>query len=154
MFFKSSAVFGSLILSSASLAGAAPARLNARQSGDLDCNIARVKVVGNVLEAARTARNLTQDLACDQTATALLANVTTNIIQTEDAIADIVLAVFNNQTAPSDSRQKVADGLTFAFEAASNITSPSTNVMDKVNQLKNELLLAGSAGNDVLTQCV
>jgi len=137
----------------ATLVGAAPSRHVARQMGDLACNIARVKIVGGVLQAAQTARNLTQELASDPVGCVLIANVTTGIIEAEDAIAQIVGAIVNNAAAPPAARDQVGDGLNLAFEAAGNITSTDPAVIDNVNTLKNQLLFAGQAGDEVVQDC-
>lgn len=108
----------------------------------MQCNIDRVKTVGSVIQAGRVARNLTQQLAScvpkilphqiftdsdsfssDPAGSALMSTVNGGLIEAEDGIADIVGAIFNNEKAPADARDRVGDGLTVAFDAASNITS-------------------------------
>ncbi|THH26519.1 hypothetical protein EUX98_g7667 [Antrodiella citrinella] len=138
----------------ATLAGAAPSRLFARQTGDLQCNIARVKIVGSILQAAQTARNLTQELSCGcGNSSSLIANVTSGIITAEDAVAEIVGAIFTGQAAPASARTQVGDGLTLALESAGNITSTDPAVTSNLATLTSQLIAAGQAGDDVLQDC-
>ncbi|KAH8102138.1 hypothetical protein BXZ70DRAFT_930442 [Cristinia sonorae] len=153
MFNRFSTKFCSLIVLGAVLVGAVPAHISARQVGDLQCNIDRVKVTGSVFQALQTTRSLTQQLQNDAAGTALLTTINQGLLGAEDGIADLVTALFAGQTAPESAVDQVGGGLTLAFDAASNITSADPAVTDSVNKLKNELLQASFAGDNVLDEC-
>ncbi|TCD66103.1 hypothetical protein EIP91_001755 [Steccherinum ochraceum] len=117
------------------------------------CNTARFQVVGSVLQAAQTARNLTAELASDSTGSALIANVTQSLISSQDALATIATAVFNNDSVSSNITDTFGSSLSLAFDVASNITSNDTAVIANLAQLKDEILFAGTASNQVVQNC-
>ncbi|TCD66098.1 hypothetical protein EIP91_001750 [Steccherinum ochraceum] len=153
MFAQFSASFCAVVALGAIVASADPPQLSARQVGDLQCNIDRVKTVGSVIQALVTTRNLTQQLSSDSVNSAHVADITGGLNKAEDGIAVIVAAIFAGQKAPNEARTEVGDGLSTAFDAASNITSTDPDVVANVNQLKTELQEASFAGDNVVDEC-
>ncbi|TCD66096.1 hypothetical protein EIP91_001748 [Steccherinum ochraceum] len=143
-----------LVFIGATLVGAAPMHQHvARQIGDLQCNIDRLKIVGDIFQASQTTKTLTNQLASDPANAALVSTVSKGLSDASAGIGDIATALFTGQQAPAASRTQVEDGLNSAFTAADSITSTNAAVTDNVNKLKNELQAAGQAGDGVLTNC-
>ncbi|KAJ7755192.1 hypothetical protein B0H16DRAFT_1458737 [Mycena metata] len=139
----SSVVF-SLCIAACALA----APMHRRQIGDLDCNLARLKVVSDTAAAQTLVGQInTTDLA---TASAVgVAQAGLNSINS--AIEDILTAVFANQTSPADSRNQLEQGLNTANSALLLIKDPSANAT--VSAARAKLLAAGAAGDQVLSGC-
>jgi len=152
MFARITAVFFcALVFLGAILVDAAP--LAARQIGDLQCNIDRLKIVGDIVSATSTAKTLTSQLASDTNGSALIATVTQGLNDASSGIGQIATALFTGQTAPAASRDQVEQGLTNAVNAANSITSTDAKVTSNVNKLKSELQAAVQAGDGVLSNC-
>ncbi|KAJ7227562.1 hypothetical protein C8J57DRAFT_1585278 [Mycena rebaudengoi] len=94
-----------LFLSVAALALSAP--LHRRQQGNLECNLARLKIISEVRE--------TEDAVAQIDTTELNAAAAVGVAQAglksiDNAIQDILAAIFDNEPAPADSREQLADG--------------------------------------------
>ncbi|KZV99358.1 hypothetical protein EXIGLDRAFT_762659 [Exidia glandulosa HHB12029] len=120
--------------------------IHARQVGNLDCNLARVRIIGALASTADTVKQLPLDLNTAQA----LAGV--GIAQA--GIEQIVVALFNNQTAPPAARDLVGSGLTDARTALAsvNVTAGGADECG-LQKAQASLEAAIDAGNDVVTLC-
>ncbi|KAJ6544208.1 hypothetical protein B0H19DRAFT_956897, partial [Mycena capillaripes] len=87
------------------------APMQKRQTGDLDCNLARLKIVFDVAATQN-------DLAT----TSAVAVAQAGLQSVNSAIQDILGAVLNGQTAPANFRDQVSQGLDTALSALKLIT--------------------------------
>ncbi|THH27424.1 hypothetical protein EUX98_g6755 [Antrodiella citrinella] len=155
MFSRAFFVLCSVVVLGATLASAAPqAQAHiVRQTGDLECNINRVRILGEIFLVGQTARNLTQELASDHQGSILIGVVNKALVSTEDGLADIASALFNQQPSPAAAITQVGNGISDMFDAASNITSTNAAVKENVNTLKGQLQEASFAGDKVEETC-
>ncbi|KAJ7755195.1 hypothetical protein B0H16DRAFT_1458739 [Mycena metata] len=135
----SSVVF-SLCIAACALA----APMHRRQIGDLDCNLARLKVVSDTGCCSDLGRP-------NQHNRAQWALHKAGLNSINSAIEDILTAVFANQTSPADSRDQLEQGLNTANSALLLIKDPSANAT--VSAARAKLLAAGAAGDQVLSGC-
>lgn len=83
--------------------GAVAAPLESRQTGNLQCNIARLKTVGSLSKAGSAIKQI-QDPATQSAAQ-------TGLDMANGGIQTIASALLSGQTAPADGRNNVAAGL-------------------------------------------
>ncbi|KAJ7165880.1 hypothetical protein C8R46DRAFT_291490 [Mycena filopes] len=133
----------------AACALAAPMRMPKRQTGDLDCNLARLKVVSAV---ATTQSLVSQINTTDLGTASAVAVAQAGLASVNGAIEDILNAVFQNQTAPADSRDQLVQGLNTANSALLLIKDPSANAT-LVSAARAKILDAGKAGDTVVSEC-
>ncbi|KAJ7983166.1 hypothetical protein DFH06DRAFT_1081304 [Mycena polygramma] len=138
----------SIIFSLFVAACAVAAPMHRRQTGDLDCNLARLKIIFDV---GQTQKLVGQINSTDLATASSVAVAQVGLSSVNSAILDILAAVFNNQTAPSASRDQVTQGLNTALEALQNITDPSLNAT--VSAAQASVLLAGNDGDVVVGDC-
>ncbi|KAJ7304633.1 hypothetical protein DFH08DRAFT_793627 [Mycena albidolilacea] len=133
----------------AAYAAAAPmAPMHRRQTGDLDCNLARLKIVFDV---AATQKLVSQINSTDLATASAVAVAQAGLQSVNSAIQDILAAVFAGQTAPADSRDQVSQGLNTANSALNLIKDPSLNAT--VTEAQKRLLTAGADGDKVVAEC-
>ncbi|KAJ7268215.1 hypothetical protein B0H12DRAFT_97026 [Mycena haematopus] len=137
-------VFFSLVV--AVCVAAAP--MHRRQTGDLDCNLARLKIIFDV---AATQKLISQINSTDIDTASAVAVAQVGLQSVNSAIQDILAAIFTGQTAPADSRDQVSAGLDLANSALSNITDTSCNAT--VTAAQTRLLAAGADGDMVVSDC-
>ncbi|KAJ7911087.1 hypothetical protein B0H13DRAFT_2191855 [Mycena leptocephala] len=130
----------------AACAVAAP--MHRRQTGDLDCNLARLKIVFDV---AATQKLVSQINATDLETATSVAVAQAGLQSVDSAIQDILAAIFSGQTAPANSRDQVSQGLNAANSALSMIKDPSLNAT--VTEAQARLLSAGVDGDNVVADC-
>ncbi|KAJ7277504.1 hypothetical protein C8J57DRAFT_1223252 [Mycena rebaudengoi] len=140
--------FSSLLLFLAVAAGALSAPLLRRQQGNLECNLARLKIISEV--------KATEDAVAKIDTTVLSTAVAVGVAQAglnsiDNAIQDILTAVFNNQTVPAEGRGQVDAGVSAVKVALDAITDPSANAT--VAAALERLTAAAVAGNDVVALC-
>ncbi|KAJ7235253.1 hypothetical protein C8J57DRAFT_1471489 [Mycena rebaudengoi] len=138
--------FTLLFLSIVALTLSAP--LHRRQQGNLECNLARLRIISEV--------KATEDAVAQIDTTELKTAAAVGVAQAglksiDDAIQDILTAVFNNEAAPADSRDQVSEGANVVKIALDSITDPSANATVAVAVEK--LIAAGAAGDDVVALC-
>ncbi|KAF7331090.1 hypothetical protein MVEN_02449300 [Mycena venus] len=138
----------SVVFSLAVAACAAAAPMQRRQTGDLDCNLARLKIIFDV---AATQKLVGQINSTDLATASAVAVAQTGLDSVNSAIQDILAAVFAGQTAPAASRDQVSQGLNTANSALSLIKDPSLNAT--VTEAQARLLTAGADGDKVVADC-
>ncbi|KAJ7709070.1 hypothetical protein B0H14DRAFT_2547476 [Mycena olivaceomarginata] len=135
-------VFLSLCIASCALA----APMQRRQTGNLECNLARLKIVTDVADAKVLVGQInTTDLG---TASAV-AVVQAGLNSVDDAIRTILDAVLSGGTAPESSREQVDDGLSTANQALGLITDLNATVTAAQEKIAN----AGDEGASVVANC-
>lgn len=117
-------------------------QLASRQIGNLQCNIDRLKIVGDIFTATQTTNSLSKQLVAyvfplspslssililtsrrDTTGASQISTVSDGLNQASAGITQIATALFTGQAAPAAARDQVEQGLNSAFEAASSIVS-------------------------------
>ncbi|KAJ7083234.1 hypothetical protein C8R44DRAFT_753536 [Mycena epipterygia] len=141
------------------------APLHRRQTGDLQCNLARLKIISDVATtqtlieqlnttyvqtSVRSVLGLTAELSELSTATAV-AVAQAGLNSVDEGIQAILTAIFNNQTAPASSRDQVGMGLAAAQTALGTITDPSANAT--ITEALATLASAVTDGNNVVSDC-
>ncbi|KAJ7983113.1 hypothetical protein DFH06DRAFT_1318574 [Mycena polygramma] len=129
-------------------ASAVAAPLHRRQTGDLNCNLARLKIIFDV---AQTQKLVAQINSTDLTTASSVAVAQTGLTSMNDAIQEILAALVNNQTAPTNFRDQVSQGINATRSALQQITDPSLNA--SVAAAQASLLAAGKDGDQVLAGC-
>ncbi|KAF7351714.1 hypothetical protein MSAN_01604600 [Mycena sanguinolenta] len=127
---------------------ATAAPMQRRQTGDLDCNLARLKIIFDV---AGTQQLVSQINATDLDTASAVAVAQTGLQSVNSAIQVILAAIFSGQTAPASFRDQVEAGLNLANFALGNITDPSLN--STVTAARTRLLTAGADGDMVVAAC-
>ncbi|THH19535.1 hypothetical protein EUX98_g8755 [Antrodiella citrinella] len=155
MFARASAVLlcALAVFGATSVVAAPLYQHTARQIGDLQCNIDRLKIVGDIVAATATTNTLKSQLASDANGSTQIAAVSSGLGNVSSGIDTIAAALFTGQDAPAAARDQVAQGLTAAITAANSITSTNSQVTSNVNKLKTQLQAAESAGNGVVANC-
>ncbi|KAF8198745.1 hypothetical protein K438DRAFT_1966707 [Mycena galopus ATCC 62051] len=140
----------------AAVACVVAAPMHRRQTGDDQCNLARLKIIFDVagtqslvsqINATYCTILFNSDLA---TATAV-ADAQVGLQSVNSAIQVILGAIFANQTAPANFRDQVSAGLDAARSALATITDPSQNA--PVTAAQTRLLTAGADGDMVVADC-
>ncbi|KAJ7667107.1 hypothetical protein B0H17DRAFT_913301, partial [Mycena rosella] len=122
------------------------APMHRRQTGDLQCNLARLKIISDVAATGALIGQLnTTELS---TATAV-AVAQAGLKSIDDGIQTILTAVFSGQTAPASSRDQVSDGLAAAQMGLSMITDANATV----TQAQAKLASAIMDGDNVVSEC-
>ncbi|KAJ6583073.1 hypothetical protein DFH09DRAFT_1360337 [Mycena vulgaris] len=138
----------SVLVSLCIAACAFSAPMHRRQTGDLECNLARLKIISDIAGA----QTLIGQLNTTGLPTAAAVAVAQAGLQSVDeAIQDILTAVFTGQTAPANSRDQVAQGLKAAQSALAVVTDPSANAT--VTEVLAKLTSAATDGDDVVSKC-
>ncbi|KAJ6544290.1 hypothetical protein B0H19DRAFT_1267576 [Mycena capillaripes] len=130
----------------AACAVAAP--MHRRQTGDNDCNLARLKILFDI---AATKTLVSQINATDLATSSAVAVAQAGLQSVDNAVQDILAAIFDGQTAPANSRDQVSQGLDTANSALKLITDPSLNAT--VTAAQEKLLVAGADGDKVVSLC-
>ncbi|KAJ7432567.1 hypothetical protein FB451DRAFT_1111483 [Mycena latifolia] len=138
----------SIVFSLCIVACAAAAPLHRRQTGDLQCNLARLKIISDV---AATETLISQLNTTELSTATAVAVAQAGLKSVDDGIQTILTAVFSGQTAPASSRDQVGTGLATAQQALSLITDPSANAT--VTQAQAKLASAITDGNNVVSEC-
>jgi len=147
-FFCFFAIFATTLVDAASLQ-----RYGKRQIGDLQCNINRLQIVGDLGGATRSVKTLQSKLSSDAVNGPLINTVASGISTASSGISDIAAALFTGQTAPAASRDQVRAGLTSAIEAMGNITTTDTTLSSMLQKASSQLNAAGQAGLGVVANC-
>jgi len=145
MMFLAVCAFGAL------LAGAVPVRM--RQIGDLQCNINRLQIVGDLAGLQGTLGALSGEASGNATANEAIQSVRTDITGAQGAIGVIAEALLTGQDAPADARDQVAGNLTSAQNTLSTITLSSTAGTATLQKAQTELSSAITAGEGVVNNC-
>ncbi|KAJ6478988.1 hypothetical protein C8R45DRAFT_779667, partial [Mycena sanguinolenta] len=90
------------------------APMRTRQTGDLDCNLARLKIIFDV---AGTQQLVSQINATDLQTASAVAVAQTGLQSVNSAIQIILAAIFSGQAAPTNFRDDVVEGLNLATSA-------------------------------------
>ncbi|KAJ7457898.1 hypothetical protein FB451DRAFT_1142558 [Mycena latifolia] len=136
----------SILFSLCIVACVAAAPLHRRQTGDLQCNLARLKIISDVAAI----ETLIGQLNTTELSTASAVAVAQAGLKSVDAgIQTILTAVFSGQTAPASSRDQVGTGLATAQQALSLITDANATV----TQVQAKLASAIMDGNNVVSEC-
>ncbi|KAK7052197.1 hypothetical protein R3P38DRAFT_1638614 [Favolaschia claudopus] len=137
-----------ITLTFAALAAAVPMQTQRRQTGDLDCNLARLKIIFDV---AASKKLVSQINATDLPTANALAIAQTSLDSVNSGIQDILAAIFDAKNAPALSRTQVSDGLDAARSALAIIKDPSLNAT--VAEAQARILTAGQDGDKVVAEC-
>ncbi|KAJ7641774.1 hypothetical protein FB45DRAFT_361731 [Roridomyces roridus] len=141
--------FLSLLVSVVCVAACAlAAPMHRRQTGDLQCNLARLQVVSSVSSAQTL---LGQINSTDLSTTTAVAVAQAGISSINNAVQSILSAVLVNGTAPAASRTQLSAGLDQARSAVSSIIEPSAASIAQAAAAA--LLDAGKAGDVVVAGC-
>ncbi|KAF8198685.1 hypothetical protein K438DRAFT_1966648 [Mycena galopus ATCC 62051] len=132
----------------AAVACVVAAPIHRRQTGDDQCNLARLKIIFDV---AGTQSLVSQINATDLATATAVADAQVGLQSVNSAIQVILGAIFANQTAPADFRDQVSAGLDAARSALATITDPSQNAT--VTAAQTRLLTAGADGDMVVADC-
>ncbi|KAJ7190763.1 hypothetical protein GGX14DRAFT_579561 [Mycena pura] len=124
------------------------APMQRRQTGDLQCNLARLQIIADVASAETL---LGQINATDLATASAVAVAQTGLKSVDTAIQTILAAVLQGNTAPPETRDQVGNGLTAAQTALKSITDPSVNASVAAVQAK--IASAGVDGNNVVAEC-
>ncbi|KAJ7641766.1 hypothetical protein FB45DRAFT_361672 [Roridomyces roridus] len=130
---------------------AAPTNMHRRQTGDLQCNLARLQLISDVSSASTLLNQLQSNSTLDLSTATSVAVAQAGLNGVNEGVQSILSAVLVGQTAPADSRTQVEDGLNQALVAVSNITDPSATMTAMA--VADKLLDAGKAGDVVLAGC-
>ncbi|KAK7050498.1 hypothetical protein R3P38DRAFT_2865326 [Favolaschia claudopus] len=133
-------------LTFAALTAAVP--MQRRQTGDLDCNLARLKIIFDV---AASKKLVSQINATDLATASAVAVAQTSLDSVNSGIQDILAAIFDAKNAPALSRTQVSDGLDTARSALAVINDPSLNATVAAAQAR--ILTAGQDGDKVVSEC-
>ncbi|KAJ7165590.1 hypothetical protein C8R43DRAFT_918170 [Mycena crocata] len=139
-----SSILFSLCLAACALA----APMHRRQTGDLDCNLARLKIISDV---AATGALIGQLNTTDLSTALAVAGAQAGLKSVDDGVQAILTAVFDGKTAPASSRDQVSDGLALAAKALGLITDPSASAT--VAEAQAKLTSAVKDGDDVVAKC-
>ncbi|KAJ7258563.1 hypothetical protein C8J57DRAFT_1644492 [Mycena rebaudengoi] len=117
--------------------------------GNLECNLARLKIISEVRE--------TEDAVAQIDTTELNAAAAVGVAQAglksiDNAIQDILAAIFDNEPAPADSREQLADGAKAVKIGLDSITDASTSKV--VAAALEKLFAVDAAGDDVVALCI
>ncbi|KAJ7367604.1 hypothetical protein DFH08DRAFT_980125 [Mycena albidolilacea] len=138
-----------LSLCIASCALAAP--MQRRQTGNLECNLARLKIVTDVADAKVLVGQINTTLVRPSESDSSVAVVQAGLNSVDEAIRTILDEVLSGGTAPESSREQVDDGLSTANQALGLITDPSLNATVTTAQAK--IANAGDDGASVVANC-
>ncbi|KAJ4467878.1 hypothetical protein J3R30DRAFT_3562682 [Lentinula aciculospora] len=120
--------------------------LKFRQIGDIQCNVARLKIVSDL---AQTGNLLNKINGTDTATTSAISTAQSGLSSAGDGIKTIAAALVQGQTAPADARNQTAEGLQTALTALSGLNSTDPNVASTLSKL-NEAI---SAGQSVVSDC-
>ncbi|KAI0806704.1 hypothetical protein C8Q74DRAFT_1212863 [Fomes fomentarius] len=123
----------------------------ARQIGNLQCNIDRLKIVGALTKMQKTLAAIAG--GDDADAAASIQPVQDSISSAQSAIGTIAKSLLTGQQAPDDARDQVKDGLVAAGTALGNITSTDADVSANLEKATTQLSDAASAGEGVVANC-
>ncbi|KAJ7235231.1 hypothetical protein C8J57DRAFT_1378594, partial [Mycena rebaudengoi] len=98
--------FSSILLFLSVVALTLSAPLHRRQQGNLECNLARLRIISEV----KATDGAVAQFDTTELKIAAAVGVAQAGLKSIDAIQDILTAVFNNETAPADSRDQVSEG--------------------------------------------
>ncbi|KAM5545986.1 hypothetical protein V8D89_000112 [Ganoderma adspersum] len=137
-----------------SLVFAAPvAEIAARQIGDIQCNVDRLSIVGDLAGLQKTLKTLSTQTTDDATASAGIQSVTSSISGAQSAIGTIAKALLTGQTAPADARDQVKSNLLAAQSTLAGITSTDSAVTANLQKATTQLSKAETAGEGVVANC-
>ncbi|KAF7313017.1 hypothetical protein MKEN_00986600 [Mycena kentingensis (nom. inval.)] len=129
-----------------------------RQTGNLECNLARLAIINDVAGAqdiiAQVQSGNSTDI--DLPTAAALAVAQTALTSANDAFQTIRDAVLVNEQAPPEARDQVDAGLTAAITALGSISTNSTAGADlaaAIAAATDKVVKAGKDGNDVVALC-
>ncbi|KZV91354.1 hypothetical protein EXIGLDRAFT_719417 [Exidia glandulosa HHB12029] len=132
---------------------AAAAPLQSRQVGNLQCNLARLRIVGALASTTGTVEKISDATADDDVTASAADDALTGLDGASSGIKTIALALVSGQTAPADARDQVEAGLTQAKTALDSISSTDDAVTAQVTKAQKSLDKAISAGQDVVAEC-
>ncbi|PIL28947.1 hypothetical protein GSI_08994 [Ganoderma sinense ZZ0214-1] len=146
--------FFAVLAFASSLVFAAPvAEIAARQIGDIQCNVDRLSIVGDLAGLQKTLKTLSTQTANDATASAGVQSVTSSISGAQSAIGTIAKALLTGQTAPADARDQVKSNLLAAQSTLAGITSTDSAVTANLQKATTQLQNAETAGEGVVANC-
>ncbi|KAI0708675.1 hypothetical protein C8Q76DRAFT_799905 [Earliella scabrosa] len=147
-------LFAFLYLLAGSHIYAAPApEIAARQIGNLQCNVDRLKIVGTLAAMQGTLKKLAGQVSNDPEAAAGVQSVQDSVSGAQDAIGVIAKALFTGQAAPASARDDVRSNLEAAGTALASITSTDPAVTANLDKATTQLTNAGEAGEGVVANC-
>ncbi|KAL0958548.1 hypothetical protein HGRIS_000688 [Hohenbuehelia grisea] len=126
------------------LVDAAP--LQTRQIGNIQCNVARLKIVGAL---AASGRNIKKIGTADVAAAGAASTASAGIQSANAGVAKIAAAIVTGQKAPAAARDQVEKGLTDAQTALQGLDSTDPAVASSISSVSKAI----SAGQDVVANC-
>ncbi|EMD36804.1 hypothetical protein CERSUDRAFT_83818 [Gelatoporia subvermispora B] len=143
-FFYAAAIVGAMLV------GAAP--LNSRQIGDVQCNVNRLLIVGDLGGLKNTLSTLSKQVT-DPTSNAAVQEAATDVSGAQSAIGVIAAALLTGQDAPAAARDQVAGNLTSAQSALSSVTTSDSAAASTLQKAQTQLTDAINAGEGVVNDC-
>ncbi|TFY59933.1 hypothetical protein EVG20_g7611 [Dentipellis fragilis] len=129
------------------------APLQRRQTGDVQCNIDRLKVVVGMQETLDSVNQLSTQLGCNTSFASNITTAQTGIHGAQVATDEISQAIFANQTADPDLRQQFAGNITMVLAALQAIEPTDSTSNATLTQALTSLNGTAAAGNDVVADC-
>ncbi|KAJ7203504.1 hypothetical protein GGX14DRAFT_501390 [Mycena pura] len=127
---------------------AAPADMNRRQTGDLQCNLERLQTLSDVLSAETL---LGQINTANLTTAEAVAVAQVDLKSVDGALQTILAAVVQGKTSPNDAQEQFAHGLAAAQKALNGITDP--NAKAAVAAVQTKIASAITDGDKVVAEC-
>ncbi|KAI1792785.1 hypothetical protein LXA43DRAFT_316091 [Ganoderma leucocontextum] len=146
-------LFAFLAFTSSLVYAAPAAEIAARQVGDIQCNVDRLSIVGDLAGLQKTLKTLSGQVTDDATASAGIESVTSSVSGAQSAIGTIAKALLTGQTAPAAARDQVKSNLLAAQSALAGITSSDPAVTSNLQKATTQLTNAGTAGEGVVANC-
>ncbi|KAJ7058877.1 hypothetical protein C8F01DRAFT_1059595 [Mycena amicta] len=138
----------SVVLSLFVVSTTVAAPLEQRQLGNLQCNIDRIKIVADLVQANIAVKKIdTSDAA---TASAV-SDAQAGLSSVTSAIESIALSLVTGKAAPGDARTAVSAGLNQTRSALEGINNPA--VASAVSAAEGKVQSAIDAGNGVIANC-
>ncbi|KAI0767510.1 hypothetical protein C8Q74DRAFT_1203295 [Fomes fomentarius] len=125
--------------------------ISARQLGNLQCNLDRLKIVTTLASLQGTLKDIVG--GGDATAAESIKAVQDNISGAQGAIGVIGKALITGQKAPAEARDQVLNNLTDATAALGNITSTDEGVTASLEKATTQLTNSILAGEGVVANC-
>ncbi|KAJ3488153.1 hypothetical protein NLI96_g3058 [Meripilus lineatus] len=100
------------------------------------------------------ATHFADELASDSTASGLMATVSQGILDAQDGVGQIAIALLQGQKAPAASRDQVINGLTPARTALGQISTSDATATKDLGTLTRQVASASAAGAGVIANCV
>jgi len=127
-----------------------------RQIGDLQCNLNRLGIVGDLSALGKNVDDMATATSGDATLSPLVASAQDGVNNATAGIKTIAQSLFTGQAAPADARDQVQSGLEAVGTALGQISaanSTDTSVTTPLAAAQTNLQKATTAGKNVVADC-